>query len=36
MDLQVAHKNAKDTLEETEQSWLSAQEAIDAALDEAS
>ena len=36
MDLQVAHKKAKDTLEETEQSWLSAQEAIDAALDEAS
>ncbi|MAO56395.1 MAG: glycosyl transferase family 1 [Rhodospirillaceae bacterium] len=36
MDLQVAHKKAKDILEETEQSWLSAQEAIDAALDEAS
>ena len=36
MDLQVAHKKVKDTLAETEQQWLSAQEAIDGALDEAS
>ena len=36
MDLQVAHKKVKDALAETEQAWLSAQEAIDEALDEAS
>lgn len=36
MDLQVAHKKVKDTLAETEQAWLTAQEAIDNALDEAS
>ncbi|PIW26103.1 MAG: glycosyl transferase family 1 [Rhodospirillales bacterium CG15_BIG_FIL_POST_REV_8_21_14_020_66_15] len=36
MDLQVAHKRAKDSLAETEQAWLSAQEAIDETLDEAS
>ena len=36
MDLQLAHKKAKDKLAETEQQWLSAQETIDGALDEAS
>ena len=36
MDLQVAHKKAKDRLAETEQAWMRAQEAIDEALDEAS
>ncbi len=36
MELQVAHKQTKDTLAATEQAWLEAQEAIDAALDEAS
>ena len=36
MDLQLAHKKAKDKMAETEQQWLSAQETIDGALDEAS
>jgi ATP-binding cassette subfamily F protein 3 len=36
MELQVAHKQTKDKLAETEQAWLDAQEAIDEALDEAS